>query len=145
MEEDEQSPDPIDGETQEDAKIRRLAHTLKSLHLAGTLEEAYARAREMMLSGRGESKSIMEMNSEQALTQELGNELRTHEQRMSEFSAAVAELKQKAAREEEQEIAGDAEKIDDELDKIEEEIADVEKEQEEAAEAVKKAEKVVKK
>ncbi len=45
----------------DERKIRELAHTLKSLHLAGTMEEAEKRAREMVKGVKGEEKTSKEI------------------------------------------------------------------------------------
>lgn len=46
---------------EQEQKIQELARSLKELHLAATMEEALARAREMVLSAESTDKPLREV------------------------------------------------------------------------------------
>ena len=48
----------------QEQKIQELARSLKELHLAATMEEALARAREMVMSTQSDDKSLREVIDE---------------------------------------------------------------------------------
>ncbi len=83
----------MDAETAE--KISHLAKNLKDLHLASSAEEAYERAKEIILgtATQGQEKSVKELMQEAGVTQkdlEKAKELLKKEERGAEPAQAGA-------------------------------------------------------
>ncbi len=100
-------------------KISRLAKSLKELHLVGTYDEAYSRAREIIIkSGSDDEKSIKE------LYEEVGGKAK--EEKPSELNKEISAVKEEEEKEIDEELA-DIGKEQEELEKIEKELDDAKK------------------
>ncbi len=111
----------MDAETAE--KISQLAKNLKDLHLASSSEEAYERAREIILgtATQGQEKSIREMMQEAGVTQEdlerAKELLKKEEVELNLLKRELAELKEQQAGDAElhEEHAKEAKELEDDL------------------------------
>lgn len=111
----------IDAKTAE--KISNLARNLKELHLASSAEEAYARAKEIILGTRaeGEEKSIKELMQEAGITQHDLDEakalLKQEEEELSKLKKEITELKARQLEESmhHAEHSAETERLDKEL------------------------------
>ncbi|MEM2916527.1 MAG: hypothetical protein QXT19_04180 [Candidatus Woesearchaeota archaeon] len=116
----------MDAETAE--KINQLAKNLKDLHLASSSEEAYARAKEIILNTatQGQEKSIREMMQEAGVTeqdlQRAKELLRKEEVELNLLKRELEELKQKQAADAEYH-----EKHVKKIEKLDEELVDKER------------------
>lgn len=133
----------MDAETSE--KISQLAKNLKDLHLASSTEEAYERAREIILgtATQGQEKSIREMMQEAGVTQQdlqkAKELLRKEEVELNLLKRELEGLKQKQAGDAEhhEEHVKEAKELDEELAEKEHDVGVVE-ENIDAAEDVQK-------
>ncbi|MEM4240207.1 MAG: hypothetical protein QXM31_01595 [Candidatus Woesearchaeota archaeon] len=122
----------VDANTAE--KISKLAKNLKDLHLASSAEEAYARAKEIILGTRseGQEKSIKEMMQEAGVTQHDLDEakalLRQEEEELNKLKKEITDLKAKQIEESmhHSEHILETEKLDKELAEEEHDIGVVE-------------------
>ncbi len=111
----------MDAETAE--KISQLAKNLKDLHLASSSEEAYERAKEIILgtATQGQEKSIKEMMLEAGVTQEdlqkAKELLKKEEVELNLLKKELAELKEQQADDAEhhEEHAKETKELDEEL------------------------------
>jgi len=119
----------LDAQTAE--RINALAKSLKDLHLVATMEEAYQRAREIILGTKKEQTADFQM--EKTIGELMGAEKKEAE-----------ELKKKAGELEVYEREEEAEKkeTEEELGEVERELSAEEREVEEIKEVAEKAEKV---
>ncbi len=116
------------------ARISQLAKNLKDLHLAASSEEAYARAKEIILgtSTQGSEKSIKDMMQEAGVTQNDLEKakalLKEEEKALQELKDELTELKAKQLEEgmEHAEHSREAEMLDQELAQDEHDVGLVE-------------------
>jgi hypothetical protein len=122
----------MDAETAE--KISQLAKNLKDLHLATSTEEAYERAREIILgtATQGQEKSIKEMMQEAGVTQKdlqkAKELLKKEEEELHKLKKELEELKQKQDDDTEhhEEHAQETKELDEELVENEHDVGVVE-------------------
>jgi len=104
-------------------RISQLAKNLKDLHLAASAEEAYERAKEIIIgtATQGQDKSLKEMMTEAGVTQkdlEKAKELLKQEEKaLEELKKELTDLKAKQLEEgmHHAEHSAEAEKLDEEL------------------------------
>ncbi|MEM4247264.1 MAG: hypothetical protein QXR48_04310 [Candidatus Woesearchaeota archaeon] len=138
--------DDIDANTAE--KISNLAKNLKELHLASSAEEAYARAKEIILGTRaeGQEKSIRELMQESGITQQDLDEakalLKQEEEELNKLKKEITELKARQIEESmhHAEHSAETEKLDKSLVEQEHDVGVLE-ENIEVAEEVQKEKK----
>jgi hypothetical protein len=126
-------------------RISQLAKNLKDLHLATSAEEAYARAKEIILgtATQGQEKSIKELMTEAGVTQQdlqkAKELLKQEEEELSKLKKELTDLKAKQIEEtmHHGEHVSETEKLDEELIEEEHDIGVVE-ENVEVAEEVQK-------
>jgi hypothetical protein len=126
-------------------RISQLAKNLKDLHLASSAEEAYARAKEIILgtATQGQEKSIKELMTEAGVTQQdlqkAKELLKQEEEELSKLKKELTDLKAKQIEETMRhgEHVSETEKLDEELIEEEHDIGVVE-ENVEVAEEVQK-------
>ncbi len=86
-------------------RINQLAKSLKDLHLAATMEEAYERAKQIILgtSTQGQEKSIKELMQDAGMTEgdlrKAKELLKQEEQALKELKKELTELKTKQLEE----------------------------------------------
>ncbi|MBI2565177.1 hypothetical protein HYV79_04300 [Candidatus Woesearchaeota archaeon] len=81
----------MDAETAE--KINKLAHSLKSLHLVTTIEEAQSRAKEIILGAKGENESVKDMLKEVGeVSEEISKDIKDHNQEKKELQSVQEEV-----------------------------------------------------
>lgn len=119
----------MDDET--NARIHELARSLKSLHLAATMEEALARAKEVILSSQEGNKPLAAMMD--ALNQKTEDSMKIPKEQLNAVKEDLKQDKQEHSQEKEELTDTEAE-----LDELECAVDDAEK-------LVKKAKKVQKK
>ena len=115
-------------------RISQLAKNLKNMHLAASAEEAYARAKEIVLgtATQGNEKSVKELMQEAGVTQKdlehAKNLLKQEEQELQKLKKELTELKAKQIEEgmEHAEHTQETEKLDDELAQDEHDVGVVE-------------------
>jgi antitoxin component HigA of HigAB toxin-antitoxin module len=136
----------VDANTVE--RINQLAKNLKDLHLAASSEEAYERAKQIILGNAApeSEKSIKELMAEQGVTakdlEKAKELLKEEEKALQELKEELTELKAKQLQGEMQhgEHAAEAEKLDKELTEDEYDLGVLE-ENVDAAEEVQEREK----
>ena len=129
-------------------RISQLAKNLKDLHLAASAEEAYERAKGIILgtATQGNEKSVKELMQEAGVTQKdlahAKDLLKQEEQELQKLKKELTDLKAKQIEEgmEHAEHTQETEKLDDELAQDEHDVGVVE-ENVEAAEQVQESEK----
>jgi len=115
-------------------RISQLAKNLKDLHLATSAEEAYARAKEIILgtATQGQEKSIKELMTEAGVTQQdlqkAKELLKQEEEELSKLKKELTDLKAKQIEEtmHHGEHVSETEKLDEELIEEEHDIGVVE-------------------
>jgi hypothetical protein len=115
-------------------RISQLARNLKELHLATTTEEAYQRAKEIILgtAAQGQEKSLKEMMQEAGVTEKdlhrAKELLRQEEKALQDLKKELTELKAKQDTEskEHAEHTQETEKLDQELIEEEHDVGVVE-------------------
>jgi len=124
----------LDAQTAE--RISALAKSLKDLHLAATTEEAYNRAREILLGAKKEQAA--DFTTEETI----GNLLKNEEEEKEKLKKAVGglEVYEKKAEAEQKETEEEIEEVEQELAAEEREIEEIEEIAKEAEEAEKVSE-----
>lgn len=115
-------------------RISQLAKNLKDLHLAASAEEAYERAKEIVLgtATQGNEKSVKELMQEAGVTQKdlehAKDLLKQEEQELQKLKKELTELKAKQLEEgmEHAEHTNETEKLDQELAEDEHDVGVVE-------------------
>lgn len=118
----------------DNTRISQLAKNLKDLHLAASSEEAFARAKEIILgtSSHGNEKSIKEMMQEAGVTQHDLEKakalLKEEEKALKELKDELTELKAKQIEEgmQHSEHSAETEKLDSEIAQDEHDVGLVE-------------------
>jgi len=117
------------------SRISQLAKNLKDLHLAATHEEAYERAKEMILGApvsAGQEKSVKELMKEAGVTmkdlEHAKDLLKQEEAELEKLKKELTELKAKQLEEtmHHAEHASETEKLDEELVEAEHDVGVVE-------------------
>jgi len=121
----------LDAQTAE--RINTLAKSLKDLHLVATTEEAYNRAREILLGAKKEQAA--DFKTDETISKLLGVEEKAKE----EIKEEVADAKKDAAKQE-----AESKETEEEIEEVEKELASAEREEEEIQEVVEGAEKAEK-
>jgi hypothetical protein len=115
-------------------RISQLAKNLKDLHLASSAEEAYARAKEIILgtASQGQEKSIKELMTEAGVTQQdlqkAKELLAKEEEELNKMKKELIDLKAEQLKEtmHHGEHVSETEKLDEELIEEEHDIGVVE-------------------
>ena len=119
----------LDAQTAE--RISALAKSLKDLHLAATSEEAYNRAREILLGAKKEQAA--DFQTDETINKLLGVEEKAKE----EIKEEVASAKKEAAKQE-----AESKETEKEIAEVEQELAAEEREIEDIKDVADEAEKV---
>ena len=119
----------LDAQTAE--RINTLAKSLKDLHLVATTEEAYNRAREILLGAKKEQAA--DFKTDETISKLLGVEEKAKE----EIKEEVADAKKDAAKQE-----AESKETEEEIEEVEQELAAEERKIEDIKDVADEAEKV---
>ncbi len=122
----------LDAQTAE--RISALAKSLKDLHLAATMEEAYNRAREILLGAKKEQAA--DFKTQETIGELMKDEIE-QKKKQEELKKAVGGLEVYEEKKE-----AEAKETEEEIEEVEQELAAEEHEVEEIEEITKEAEKV---
>jgi len=119
----------LDAQTAE--RISSLAKSLKDLHLAATMEEAYARAKEIIIGTKKEQSADFKME------QTIGELMNSDREEKEKLKKAVGDLEVYERQEK-----AEAKETEEEIAEVEKELSAEQREAEEIEEVVEEAEKV---
>ncbi len=128
-------------------RINNLAKNLKDLHLASSMDEAFEKARQIILEADGGGKTIKSMYEEEGLLKETQSVAKTEEQEIQEVSKvvdALHEFKEAQTQDEESslELTQETAKVATQLEKEQGELARIKAEIEQAKRTLDEAKKV---